>query len=280
MWSVNFIISAVFLVMMGQVDSRPFSSAADAAPVTAGAAGVEAVLGTRTLEDAPTPGATTAEMEVPAAAPARPVNGLRGLLADIREGVSYITGSTWLWLTIALASLGNVAMAPLQVTLPKLVHDTYHQGVWLLGATLSATAIGSIAAALVMGQIGRVRRRGMLAYLALLPTNIAEIAFGLPIARQLAPGLPLAAGVVIGVGMGDFEIVWITVLQELVPSDKLGRVSSVDWMGSLLLQPVGLAVVGALTDVMGPAWVFIAGGALSLALTLIGLAARDIRSLD
>lgn len=266
--------------MMGQVDSRPFSSAADAAPVTAGAAGVEAVLGTRTLEDAPTPGATTAEMEVPAAAPARPVNGLRGLLADIREGVSYITGSTWLWLTIALASLGNVAMAPLQVTLPKLVHDTYHQGVWLLGATLSATAIGSIAAALVMGQIGRVRRRGMLAYLALLPTNIAEIAFGLPIARQLAPGLPLAAGVVIGVGMGDFEIVWITVLQELVPSDKLGRVSSVDWMGSLLLQPVGLAVVGALTDVMGPAWVFIAGGALSLALTLIGLAARDIRSLD
>jgi MFS family permease len=194
--------------------------------------------------------------------------------------VGYITGSTWLWLTIALASLGNVGMAPLQVALPKLVRDTYQQGVWLLGATLSVMAVGSIAAALVMGQMKRVRRRGLLAYMGLLVTNIAEISFGLPFARQLAPGLPLAAAFAIGVGIGFFEIVWITTLQELVPPDKLGRVSSVDWMGSLMLQPIGLAVVGALTDTMGPSWVFIAGGALNLALTLIGLTSREIRSLD
>ena len=166
------------------------------------------------------------------------------------------------------------------MTLPKLVHDTYHQGVWLLGATLSATAFGSMGAALVMGQIGRVRRRGLLAYLGLLLTNVAEISFGLPFAPQLAPGLPLVAGVAIGIGIGFFEIVWITTLQELVPPDKLGRVSSVDWMGSLILQPVGLVVVGALTDVIGPSWVFIAGGSLSLVLTLIGLSSRAIRTLD
>ena len=224
------------------------------------------------------PGVTTAEIEIPI--PARSAKGLRGVLADIREGIGYITGSTWLWLTIALASLGNVGLAPLQVTLPKLVHDTYHQGVWLLGATLSATAVGSMGAALVMGQIGRVRRRGLLAYLGLLVTNVAEISFGLPFASQLAPALPLVAGAAIGVGIGFFEIVWITTLQELVPPDKLGRVSSVDWMGSLIFQPVGLAVVGVLTDVIGPSEVFIAGGALSLALTLIGLSSRAIRALD
>ncbi len=275
---LTFIVSAVCLVMMGRVDERPLPSAASASLATTSEAGVEAILAARAAEDAPMPGVVTAEIEVPA--PARPANGVRGLLADIREGIGYITGSTWLWLTIALAALGNVAMAPLQVTLPKLVRDTYHQGVWLLGATLSATAIGSIGAALVMGQIGRMRRRGVLAYLGLLLTNIAEIAFGLPIARQLAPGLPLAAGALIGVGLGVFEIIWITTLQELVPSDKLGRVSSVDWMGSLLFQPIGLAVVGALTDVIGPSWMFIAGGALNLTLTLIGLSSRAIRSLD
>jgi MFS family permease len=274
---LTFIASAVCLVMMGRVDSR-----SEAEPIMrAGIEGhddVESVWAVRAMVDAPVAGVAAAEIEAPT--PARAAQGLRGMLADIREGMGYITGSTWLWLTIALASLGNVGMAPLQVALPKLIHDTYHQGVWLLGATLSATAVGSMAAALVMGQIGRVRHRGVLAYLGLLLTNIAEISFGLPIARQLAPGLPLAAGVGIGVGVGFFEIVWITTLQELVPADKLGRVSSVDWMGSLLLQPIGLAVVGSLTDAMGPSWVFIAGGALNLALTLIGLASRDIRHLD
>lgn len=277
---LTFIVSAVCLIMMGQVDKRAAPALAPAAtPASVGSAmSVEAIMAARAQEDAPTPGVATAEIEVPA--PVRPASGLRGVLADIREGIGYITASTWLWLTIALAALGNVGMAPLQVALPKLVHDTYHQGVWLLGATLSATAVGSIGAALVMGQIGRLRRRGLLAYLGLLLTNVAEIAFGLPIAQRLAPALPLVAGAAIGVGIGFFEIVWITTLQEMVPADKLGRVSSVDWMGSLLLQPVGLAVVGALTDAIGPSWVFIAGGALNLALTLIGLASREIRALD
>jgi MFS family permease len=276
---LTFIVSAVCLLLMGQVD-KPHAPyvAPVATPASGDVAGIETVLAARALEAGPTPGVMTAEIEAPA--PVRSTKGLSGMLADIREGISYITGSTWLWLTIALAALGNVGMAPLQVALPKLVHDTYHQGVWLLGATLSATAVGSMAAALIMGQIKRIRRRGLLAYLGLLLTNVAEIAFGLPLARQLAPGLPLVAGAAIGVGVGFFEIIWITTLQELVPADKLGRVSSVDWMGSLLLQPVGLAVIGALTDVMGPAWVFIAGGALNLALTLIGLASREIRALD
>lgn len=276
---LTFIASAACLVMMGRVDQRssvetPPAPLAPLAP-PASVAGAEMAW---PMRDVSLPGVVTAEVEVPAPAP--PAKGLRGVLADIREGIGYITGSTWLWLTIALASLGNVGMAPLQVALPKLVRDTYHQGVWLLGATLSAMAVGSIAAALVMGQMKRVRRRGLLAYLSLLVTNVAEISFGLPFARQLAPGLPLVAAFMIGVGIGFFEIIWITTLQELVPPDKLGRVSSVDWMGSLMLQPIGLAVVGALTDTVGPSWVFIAGGALNFALTLIGLASHAIRALD
>jgi len=39
-------------------------------------------------------------------------------------------------------------------------------------------------------------------------------------------------------------------------------------------------VVGVLTDVIGPAGVFIAGGIFSALLTLLGLLSRDIRQLD
>jgi hypothetical protein len=72
----------------------------------------------------------------------------------------------------------------------------------------------------------------------------------------------------------------VTTLQELVPADKLGRVSSVDWLGSLALMPVGLAVDGILTDHMGPAWVFVVAGALNLALCALALTVPGIRRLD
>ena len=266
---LTFVVSAVCLLLMGRIDRARPGAIAPAVWAVA-------------RPEASTPG-IAAELATAPEGPADSRRGLRGMLADIREGISYITSSTWLWLTIALASLGNVGNAPLQVTLPKLVHDVYGQGAWLLGAVYSASAVGSILAALVMGQIKRVRRRGLVAYLALLLACGGLTMFGLPgglVERIVAPAVALAAGALIGVGFGIFEVVWLTTLQELVPPDKLGRVSSVDWMGSLLLQPIGLVVVGALTDRIGPSWVFIAGGALNLVLTLIGLATRAIRQLD
>ena len=50
--------------------------------------------------------------------------------------------SPWLWVTITIASLGNVGLAPMQVALPKLIKDVYGQGVWLLCKTLCDPAVG------------------------------------------------------------------------------------------------------------------------------------------
>jgi MFS family permease len=106
------------------------------------------------------------------------------------------------------------------------------------------------------------------------------LSLGLPRERASAAALALAAGVMIGFGLGICQIIWVTTLQELVPADKLGRVSSVDWLGSLALMPVGLAVDGILTDRMGPAWVFVAAGTLNLGLCALALSVRGIRQLD
>jgi DHA3 family tetracycline resistance protein-like MFS transporter len=222
--------------------------------------------------DAPTP------TDAPAAV--KRGRGLRGIIADIREGVGYVTRSPWLWVTIMIASLGNVAFAPLQVAMPRLVRDTYHQGVWLLGAILTAVAVGSIITTLVMGQFKRTRHRGIVAYSALVVSSSALALFGAPLVLQVGPAFALASGALLGAGLGVFELIWTTTMQEIVPADKLGRVSSVDWLGSLSLQPIGLAVMGALTDAIGPAWVFIVGGVFSLLLTLLGLLSRGIRELD
>ena len=37
---------------------------------------------------------------------------------------------------------------------------------------------------------------------------------------------------------------WDTMLQQHIPQDAISRVSSYDWMGSLIFQPLALAAVG------------------------------------
>ncbi|HEY7341974.1 MAG TPA: MFS transporter [Ktedonobacterales bacterium] len=206
--------------------------------------------------------------------------GLRGLVGDIREGLGYVMRSPWLWVTIAIASLGNVGLAPMQVALPKLIKSVYGQGVWLLGATGTAVAAGSLVTMLLIGQARRLRHRGILAYGGLIASSLAVIVFGLPLPHQYAPAIAIAFSVFFGAGLAIFELIWVTTLQEIVPAEKLGRVSSVDWVGSLALLPVGLALVGVLTDRVGASWVFVAGGALNLALDLIALTVSGIRKLD
>ncbi|HEX3272127.1 MAG TPA: MFS transporter, partial [Ktedonobacterales bacterium] len=142
--------------------------------------------------------------------------GARGVFADIREGIGYIATSSWLWVTIAIASLGNALRAPYSVTLPLHVRDFYHYGVGLYGAIISASAVGAILATLIVGQLRRIHHRGIVAYSALVVSSLAMMAFALPVPHDLVPVITLTAFALDGAGIGCFEIIWVTVLQEMV----------------------------------------------------------------
>jgi hypothetical protein len=60
----------------------------------------------------------------------------------------------------------------------------------------------------------------------------------------------------------------------------MGRVVSVDMLGSFVLLQVGYDVAGWATDLLGAPLVFIAGGALTMALIGLGLLHPAIRDLD
>ncbi len=163
---------------------------------------------------------------------------------------------------------------------PKLVQDVYGQGVWLLGAVGTATALGSIGGSLFVGQMQHPHRRGLLAYLSIAVAGSGTILFGFPLPLLIEPAIACFAGLLVGIGVGIFSIIWITVLQECVPSDKQGRVFSIDALGSFCLLPVGYALAGILTDRIGPPLVFVFGGLITLTLVGVAIGIRDIRRLD
>ena len=175
-----------------------------------------------------------------------------GMLGEIGAGLRAVWAQPWLWITIAIFSLVNVTQGgPLAVALPLLIKNTLRSGVDLLGLFSSLSALGAVLTALWLGRATAIRHRGALAYGGALLSGVMTLVIGLPVGVL---GL-LAAGFLIGAGITLFGLIWTNTLQELVPRALLGRVSSVDQLGSFVLLPVGYALTGWATDHLGPALV-------------------------
>jgi MFS family permease len=212
--------------------------------------------------------------------PARAVGKSKGLGAiwgDLREGVRTVAASPWLWVTICIAALGNMNSAGVMGTsLPLLVKGSWGMDVNSLGAIYSAISIGSVGVALILGSRSRIRRRGPLAYTFWAIAGLMILSFGLH--RSLALALPAAA--ILGGGIACFGLIWTNSLQEMVPGELLGRVSSVDILGSYTLLPVGYALAGWASDRFGAPSVFLVAGAMTTLLAILGLMHPGIRKMD
>lgn len=206
--------------------------------------------------------------------------GMLGVIAAIREGFSYVMSVRWLWVSILSFSIGNLGIVgPLSVAMPKLVHDVYREGAWLLGTIGSAGAIGSLLGLALIGQTRRLKRRGLLAYLSMIPAGIGLVLFGLPWSHTAFLVVGPLASAMFGFSIAYFNTVWFTIMHEMVPGDKLGRVVSLDMLGSFALTPISEALGGVFTDHFGPPMVFLLGGTLSLVTTLFPLIVRDVREM-
>ncbi|MDP9312344.1 MAG: MFS transporter, partial [Chloroflexota bacterium] len=76
------------------------------------------------------------------------------------------------------------------------------------------------------------------------------------------------------------SLIWTNMLQEIVPRERLGRVMSIDQLGSFVLLPIGFAITGWLVSLLGPASVFMIGGGITACLALLALAHSTVRRFD
>ncbi len=199
------------------------------------------------------------------------------VIKDLREGLSAIFGSAWLWLTITLAGVINLFLAGgMPVALPFLVKDTLKADVGALGIVMSAISIGAIIGAVWIGHRSRLRRRGIWTYAAWMLSGLSFILMG------LIPSLPTAflGALGFGIGISAGNLIWTNVMQELVPNELLGRVSSVDQFGSFLLMPIGFGLSGWLTAQAGAPTVFLLCGGICAVVMALGMLHPAVRKLQ
>jgi len=220
------------------------------------------------------PRASAAEGGTP---PAGGRKGLRSVVDEFLEGFKTVMGSPWLWVSIAIFSLINVTLdGPQGVSLPFLVKEHLHAGVGTLGLFASMSSAGFAVGALWLGSLARIRRRGLLLYLGILLAGVSLAVFGLSVFVPFLAAAAFLGGLFISVG----SLIWTNSLQELVPRQLLGRVSSIDALGSFVLLPIGYGIVGWATDRIGAPSVFVLGGVATFTLALLALLHPAIRGLD
>lgn len=183
-----------------------------------------------------------------------------GLLSDLRSGWLEFISRRWVWSTVTAFSVATAALSMGQGALgPALAQERWN-GAQAWSAILVAEAAGLICGSSVSM---RITTRYPLRVGLLFSLGLA-----LPLAA-LGAGFPLwstaLAAFVAGMCTDVFGVLWTTTVQREVPADMLSKISSYDWLGSMTMAPVGLALVGPLTSALGVATALVAcAGAIVL----------------
>ncbi|MBD0289695.1 MAG: MFS transporter [Thermoleophilia bacterium] len=197
--------------------------------------------------------------------PLRAAAGARSALADVAEGFRFVRSHTWLWGTLTAAAASLLCFyGPVEVLLPYVVKNDLGGSSRDYGLALAAMGAGSVGAALVIGRRTLPGRHIAFMYVNWTVAVAMVSVFG--VAGELWQ--VMLAGVVRGVGITLGLVVWMTLVQTLVPRELLGRVSSFDWLVSISLIPVSFALTGPVAHALGARETLVGAGVLGAAITL------------
>ena len=168
--------------------------------------------------------------------------------AALKEGLNFVRSRIWLWGTLLSAAVAYLAfLGPTEVLLPFVVKNELHASAGTLGLVLAAGGLGAVAGAVFMGRRGHPRRDVTLMYATWTLATLAVAGYGLATA---AWQLMLACLIFNGLEAAG-TIVWTTIKQRHVPRSLLGRVSSLDWLISIGLLPLSLALTAPVAAAVG-----------------------------
>jgi MFS family permease len=187
--------------------------------------------------------------------------------AQIAEGLRWLARHRLLRVVAVLLGVYNFANQMGQAILVLLATETLHLGTRGYGFLLAAVAVGSVAGGLVNPLL--TRRLGLLPSL-ITGAAIDAAAF---VGIGLAPG-PAVAAVMLaaqGFSVTMWNVVTVSLRQQIVPAHLLGRVNSVYRMLGWGLMPVGALAGGFVAHAAGLRAPYLVAGilcALSVVVTL------------
>jgi len=194
------------------------------------------------------------------------LSGIRRILADMREGASFILHHAALLFVITALAAGMFALGCFAPMIAVYVRDDLHAPQKIFGVTSAMIGIGLLAGINVLTAAAKKVKHTSLVYFGL--GGMAVGTFVLAAIPRLSATIP--ALILIGFAAGGIIVPSQTMIQEETPHAMLGRVGSTVMSFVFSAQIAGLLLSGVLAQHTSVRGVFLLSGILLAVLMLAG----------
>lgn len=196
----------------------------------------------------------------------------RSFLRDLKKGVTTVFSRPWLWTNILAAGIWQLSINATLNVLGPLVAHRHLEGASAWAAILSGYGIGLLAGSLI--SMKAVPRRPLYTGNLLMAASLAEpVLLGL----HAPAAITACGGLINGVALGYFLVLWRTALMEHVENAVLGRVHAWSQLGSGVFYPLGLLTATPVAVAIGTERTLIGAGILMFLASIATAAVPDVR---
>jgi DHA3 family macrolide efflux protein-like MFS transporter len=188
--------------------------------------------------------------------------------ADFRAGFRYVASWPALLMILGMAMVINFLLTPAGSLMPLLVRNHFNGQAFHFAWLESMWGIGVIAGGLLLGVWGGFKNRIYTTLIGLLGIGAGSLLIGL--APAWAYPLALAGMLVFGLSNPITNGPLMAIVQEVVEPEMQGRVFSLIGSAASSMAPLGLALAGPLSDILGVQTWFVVGGIITCLMAVVG----------
>ena len=165
---------------------------------------------------------------------------------EFKEGIKTVREMPWVAAMILMATFQLMIVVAAETVLLPVITKREFSSNSVMAASLATFAIGATISAL-WSLKAKPKYPGKVSLIIWSIFAVIPIALAFPI----DPMIIIVAYLIAGTSVGPWDAFWPIALQREIPKEKLGRVFALDHAGSAGLMPLGMALVGPLTNLFG-----------------------------
>ncbi|MDL2302697.1 MFS transporter, partial [Lachnospiraceae bacterium OttesenSCG-928-D06] len=200
--------------------------------------------------------------------------GIKAYFAELKEGICYIGGITWLKIMLVYIAFFCICMTPASMLTPLQVVRSFGDDVWRLTAIEIGFAVGMALGGILISAWGGFKNKIHTMILACFTFGSTTLLFGVVTNFWVY----LIVMVLCGLSAPFFNTPAQTMMQSKLDPLIMGRVFSVFMMINGLAMPVGMMLFGPLSDVIQIELMLIITGALMLLSGFLLMASKTLNA--
>ncbi|MDY0404455.1 MFS transporter [Virgibacillus sp. 179-BFC.A HS] len=200
---------------------------------------------------------------------------IRSLSKDIMGGLKIVNKNKLILLLIVISALLNLSIVgPQQIGLPYIANQTLDGGAKNLGFLMSSLGLGTLIGVFIIGFFKKIKSKSVMSMIITILLGVFWSFVGFfPQHLYVIASFLLMSGICVGI----LNVLVVTLIQLQSPADAIGRVMSLQLLGSTGIQPITFLIVGWLLGVVSPAVLFLLSGIILVITAGISLCFKRIR---